>query len=87
MGIFRHIILLPLYRENILPTTYHGKSTVKNTLEFCALISNTNIHIAYLILHPIRVSRDLEIQPNLIETIWKWELKFKVVKWFQHDCF
>ena len=75
MGIFRHIILLLLQRENIL------------TLEFCALISNTNIHIAYLILHPIRVSRDLEIQPNLIETIWKWELKFKVVKWFQHDCF
>ena len=33
------------------------------------------------------VSGDLEIQPNLIETIWKWELKFKVVKWFQHDCF
>ena len=63
------------------------KSTVKNTLEFCALISNTNIHIAYLILHPIMVSGDLEIQPNLIETIWKWELKFKVLKWFQHDCF
>ena len=51
-------------------------------------MSSTNIlHIAYLIVHPIRVSRDLEIQPNLIETIWKWELKFKVVKWFQHDCF
>ena len=33
------------------------------------------------------VSGDLEIQPNLIETIWKWELKFKVLKWFQHDCF
>ena len=50
-------------------------------------MSKANIHIAYLILHPIRVSRDSEIQPNLIETIWKWELKFKVVKWFQHDCF
>ena len=33
------------------------------------------------------LSGDLEIQPNLIETIWKWELKFKVLKWFQHDCF
>ena len=51
------------------------------------LISDRNIHIAYLILHPIMVSGDLEIQPNLIETIWKWELKFKVLKWFQHDCF
>ena len=54
---------------------------------FQCLISDRNIRIAYLILHPITVSGDLEIQPNLIETIWKWELKFKVLKWFQHDCF
>ena len=52
-----------------------------------SLLSNSSISITYLMLHPIKVPWDLEIQPNLIETIWKWELKFKVVKWFQHDCF
>ena len=100
LGISRDIIIIPLGEQNISQpnsaafcfifisnqTEKLYQRRVALVASWC-LISDRNIHIAYLILHPIMVSGDLEIQPNLIETIWKWELKFKVLKWFQHDCF